>query len=151
MIFISEHEDLNSNIASLLSSGLEKLFQNIKNEYISNEVLVKLINCDKGDMQLLEQCGLLIHIADTMSVDLSMKGKLLKALEHENATVSELKEKVNQKELQVLELQSDVKRLQQVIHENKIGECSCKILISKIFILLQKENGSLCWKVIFLA
>lgn len=125
MIFISEHEEFNSNIASLLTSGLEKLFQNVKNEHISNEVLLKLLNCDKSGMQLLEQCALLIHVVDTMSVDLTVKGKLLKALEHENCTLNDLKEMFSQKEILVLELQSEVKRLQQVIHENKVGKCPC--------------------------
>lgn len=114
-------------MASLLSSGLDKLFLSIKNGDISNEVLLKLTNCDRGGMQVLEQCNLLINIADTMTVDLSLKGKLMETLEHENHTVSELKEMFNQKELQVLELQSEVKRLQQVIYENKIGKCVCKI------------------------
>lgn len=131
LLLISEHEDLNVHMASLLSSGLEKLFLSIKNEDISNEVLLKLINCDRGGMQVFEQCGLLINIAHTMTVDLSLKGKLMKALEHENRTVSELREMFNQKELQTLELQSEVKRLQQVvqqvIHENKIGKCVCII------------------------
>lgn len=114
-------------MASLLSSGLDKLFLSIKNGDIYNEVLLKLTSCDRDDMQVLEQCDLLINIADTMTADLSLKGKLIKTLEHENRTVSELKELFDQKELQVLELQSEVKRLQQVIHENKIGECVCKI------------------------
>lgn len=140
MIFISEHEDLNVHMASLLSSGLDKLFLNIKNENISNEVLLKLVNCDRGDMQVFEQCGLLINIAQTMTVDLSLKGKLIKTLEHENRTVSELREMFKQKEHQVLELQSEVKKLQQVIHDNKLGKCVCIICI-KTFIFTMFRVG----------
>lgn len=119
---ISDQEELNDQITTTLNVGLEKLVHGIKKEAITNEVLSKILELVNNDIPASEKCDLLINIANTLTAELVMRQNLKKALEHENSTLAELREVLNQKEMQLFELQTEIKRLQQVVNENKIGE-----------------------------
>ncbi|XP_049876763.1 cytadherence high molecular weight protein 2-like isoform X2 [Pectinophora gossypiella] len=118
---VKKHEDKHLNIVSVVESGFGKLLQNIKGEKIDNDVLQKLITVENEEgMSIEEKCHLLINVADTLRTELSVRQNLAMALEHESTAVDELKDIIKQKEMQVFDLQTEVKRLQQVVYENQV-------------------------------
>lgn len=104
-------------------NGVDKLVNFCKNEDINNEVLKKLISIDDfKTLSLEKKCELIINIADMLTTEVSLKKNLEVALEHEHTALSEMKETLNKSETQVLELQMEVNRLQEIINQNKIGK-----------------------------
>lgn len=71
---------------------------------------------------MFEKCDLLINVADTLRSELSMRRNLERALERECTAVNEMKEMINAKEMQVLEMQMEVQRLQQDVREKQSGK-----------------------------
>ncbi|KAJ2948341.1 hypothetical protein O0L34_g7580 [Tuta absoluta] len=114
-----KHEELNVNIASVVNSGLDKLLQSVNKENIENEVLQKLITQQKEHVTLRKKCEFLVSIADTLSTELMLKSKLEKVLDDESNAVRKLQSMIKDKEMQALELQNDVKRLQNEVHNSK--------------------------------
>lgn len=126
---ISAQEESIDQFSSNLSVGLEKLVQGLKKEGIVNEVLHKILESVNKDISVGDKCGVLLNIADVITSELVMRKNLEKALEHENSSLAELRQVLQQKEMQVFELQTEIKRLQQVVGENKIGESICFIFV----------------------
>lgn len=104
-------------------NGVDKLLNKLKKEDISNEVLKKLISIENSELLTMkDKCDLVVNIAETLTTELSLRKNLEVALEHENTALGELRQMLSQKEMQVLELQTEVNRLQQIVNENKIGK-----------------------------
>uniref|UniRef100_A0A2A4JIT1 Uncharacterized protein n=1 Tax=Heliothis virescens TaxID=7102 RepID=A0A2A4JIT1_HELVI len=112
-------EELNTQITTALNTGLDKLVQGLQKEGIANEALQKILQSDNKD-KASGKCEALINIANVLTTELVMRHNLEKALEHGNSSLAELKEVLKQKEMQLIELQTEVNRLQQVVNENKI-------------------------------
>lgn len=91
-------------------------------------MLHKILETENKDMCVGDKCGVLLNIADVITSELVMRKNLEKALEHENSSLAELRQVLQQKEMQLFELQTEIKRLQQVVSENKIGESVCLII-----------------------
>ncbi|XP_026743686.1 centrosome-associated protein CEP250-like isoform X2 [Trichoplusia ni] len=119
-VLCKTQEDSIEEFSTNLSVGLEKLVQGLKKEGIANEVLHKILETENKDMCVGDKCGVLLNIADVITSELIMRKNLEKALEHENSSLAELRQVLQQKEMQLFELQTEIKRLQQVVSENKI-------------------------------
>ena len=102
--------------------GLEKLVQQLRKKGTTNELLQKVLESDCADSQARAKCEILINIANTIFTEMEARQDLEKALEHSNSSLDEVKNVLKQKETELFELQSEIKRLQQVVNENKIGE-----------------------------
>lgn len=118
----TEKSDLTERLIKNLNTGLGKLVKKLQNEDIKNELLKKLITVDNiDDIQLNQQCDLLINIADTLTTELAIRKNLEKALEHENSALSDLREMLKQKEMQLHELQMECKNLEEKLSALKSG------------------------------
>lgn len=121
---ISEQEELNNQLTASLTAGLDKVIQGLKREGIANEFVEKITQSDDTVNQASDKCEMLIKIANTLTTELVMRQNLVKALEHGNSSLAELREVLKLKENQLFDLQTEIKRLQQIVNENKIGEYS---------------------------
>ncbi|XP_037295156.1 golgin subfamily A member 4-like isoform X2 [Manduca sexta] len=110
----------NKEVFSVLNDALVRITQNIRKEDITNEVLQKLLAADTTQMNVVEECDLLINIVDSLFTELKLRKNLEKALEDENTALSEMQEICKQKEMQILDLQTELKRVEQVFNEKKI-------------------------------
>ncbi|KAJ8717390.1 hypothetical protein PYW08_005789 [Mythimna loreyi] len=117
---IKNQEELNNQITTTLSVGLENLLQRLKETTISNEVLQKILQADNTDSQATVKCDILINIANTIFTEMEMRQNVEKALENSNVTIEELKNNLKQRDTELFELQTEIKRLQQIVNENKI-------------------------------
>ncbi|XP_047030971.1 golgin subfamily B member 1-like isoform X1 [Helicoverpa zea] len=118
-IDFKKQEEINTQITTALNIGLEKLVKGLQKEGIANEALQKILQSDNR-YKASDKCETLMNIADVLTTELVMRHNLEKALEHGNSSLAELTEKLKQKEMLLLELQAEVKRLQQVVSDNKI-------------------------------
>ncbi|CAH0590110.1 unnamed protein product [Chrysodeixis includens] len=113
-------EDSIDQFSTNLNVGLEKLVQGLKKEGIANEVLNKILDTDSKDKCVDDKCGILLDIANVLTSELVMRQSLARALELENSSLAELRQQQQHKEMQLFEQQTEIKRLQQVVGENKI-------------------------------
>ncbi|KAJ8718038.1 hypothetical protein PYW07_005968 [Mythimna separata] len=117
---IKHQEELNSQIMTTLNVGLENLLQRLKEKTISNEVLQKILQSDNVDSQATDKCDMLINIANTIFPEMEMRQNVEKALENTRISLEEQKSILKQRDAQLFELQTEIKRLQQIVNENKI-------------------------------
>ncbi|CAH1640408.1 unnamed protein product [Spodoptera littoralis] len=117
---LKQQEELNNQITASLTAGLDKVIQGLKREGIANEFVEKITQSDDKVNQASDKCEALINIANTLTSELVMRQNLVKALEHGNSSLSELREVLKLKENQLFDLQTEIKRLQQIVNENKI-------------------------------
>lgn len=76
---------------------------------------------DVQEQRQIELNSLKEKIIESEKLTDQLKKNLEITLEHENTTLGEMKEILSRKETQVLELQTEVNRLQQIVNVNKIG------------------------------
>lgn len=119
---ISGQEELNNQITTTLNVGLENLVQELKKKGTTNELLQKILESDHADTEAKDKCEVLIKVASIVFTEMETRQELEKALELSNSSVEEMKNVLKQKETELFELQSEIKRLQQVVNENKIGK-----------------------------
>lgn len=119
---ISDQEESSSHTLTTLSKGLEILVQELQKKGTVNKELQNILQSVNLDNQERHKCDMLINIANTIFIEMEMRENVEKALVHSNSSLEELKNELNQKETQLFEVQSEVKRLEQIISENKIGK-----------------------------
>ncbi|XP_075980964.1 uncharacterized protein LOC142979736 isoform X1 [Anticarsia gemmatalis] len=144
-----EQEENNNILRDTLSSGLNKLIQDIESSSIADEMLLKDIT-NTANITMESQYNIVLNFANRLIPEMSAKKALQEALQRENDVTKELRLSLQNKEMQVTEQQAEEKRLQQIINDNKI-ELTKHIETLKTTIenqqkelqLLQQENQSL--------
>ncbi|XP_028166924.1 centromere-associated protein E-like isoform X3 [Ostrinia furnacalis] len=144
------YEEMHDQMSTILLNGVDKLLNNLRKENVTNETLKKLISVESAALSMNERCNLAINLAETLTTELALRKNLEMALEHENTALSEMRQMLGQKDIKVLELQTEVNRLQQVINDNKIEMSKQKELYvtsidtrNRDIQTLEKENESL--------
>ncbi|KAH9635829.1 hypothetical protein HF086_002389 [Spodoptera exigua] len=117
---LKQQEEMNNQITKTLTAGLDKVIEGLKTEGIANEFVGKMTQSDDKINQATDECDMLINIANKLTTEFVMRQNLVKALEHGNSSLAELREVLKLKENQLLEMQTEIKRLQQIVNENKI-------------------------------
>ncbi|XP_063831011.1 uncharacterized protein LOC135080256 [Ostrinia nubilalis] len=145
------YEEMHDRMSTILLNGVDKLLNNLRKENVTNETLKKLISVESTvALSMNERCNLAINIAETLTTELALRKNLEMALEHENTALSEMRQMLGQKDIKVLELQTEVNRLQQIINDSKIEMSKQKELYvtsidtrNRDIQTLEKENESL--------
>lgn len=125
----TDERDINEKIKLTLNTLLEKLKSNINNEEVNNEILQKFMNTDYSKLTCIEKCELLSNITETLSNEVQIRVKAEKALIYENYSLVTIQDVVKQKELQILELHTEIKELQQRLHDAELGKYFLKLCL----------------------
>lgn len=105
-----------------LSTALDKLIQNLTKQELNIGLQQDMKANNTAEITCSDKCDILINITDTLTTELAMRQNIEKALENENCALNELREMCKQKENQIFNLQTDIKRLEQIVHEHKLGK-----------------------------
>ncbi|XP_045777537.1 putative leucine-rich repeat-containing protein DDB_G0290503 isoform X4 [Maniola jurtina] len=112
-------EDI-ENISTILNDGISKVFDKINSDNTCKDLLIKYNNILTSDASDTEKCDVVFKIINNLVSELTLKKNLEKALEKESTAVKEISEMVQQKEIQVTQLQDKVQILEKAVNDSKV-------------------------------
>ncbi|XP_050352139.1 putative leucine-rich repeat-containing protein DDB_G0290503 isoform X2 [Nymphalis io] len=143
-------EESNKQINNILNCGFNKILDNIKKDGICLDVLQKLENFEKQNIQTDACCDVLLSIISDLTSEIAMKKDMENILKEKDSFVKNVSELAENKEKRIAQLEDQIRDLQKLFDESKkeiskqIDSYNTKIE-SKVreITQLQSENESL--------
>lgn len=110
-------------LSGRIHSGLDRLTAKIKTENYYNESLQNVkAEGDFQDFNLANKCLSVMYIAESLITEIDRLKNVEKALKDESSAFIEMQESMKQKDIEIFELMTEIKRLQQIVSEKNMGK-----------------------------